>query len=73
MIYFFLAIVIVVCVVLASRLGKRDGERKALKIAVHPTPVSLKIDPALIHDVLAAEGWTISRPDTHNPSKPKPH
>jgi 2-methylisocitrate lyase-like PEP mutase family enzyme len=82
MIYFFLAVAIIVCVVLAYHCGKRDGERKTIRrmmtdvkliIDVHPTPVRLAIDPGLIADVLAAEGWTVSRAAAREPPKPKPH
>lgn len=71
-IFLLLALMIPLCCWLAYRCGARDGEKRALKIAVHPTPMHLTVDPALIAAVLAAEGWTVTR--TERPAAPvKPH
>jgi len=72
LIFLLLALLIPFCCWLVYRCGARDGEKKALTLAVYPTPVHLNVDPALIAAVLAAEGWTVTRPD--KPAAPvKPH
>lgn len=78
MIFLLLALLIPLCCWLAYRCGVRDGERAhqpKIVIPVHPTPLYVTLDPALIADVLAAEGWTVTRPEppAAPAAKPKPH